>query len=737
MKEAFLTKASKVTHLPILIFPGFMSSGLEIRKSQSRKNWEGKRIWLNLGSLGLSALYFGSAQRRKEIDERSKETNKSNDDEQQEQQQQFSYKSSWLEHMRLNDSDLCTDPPGIQVRAISGLEGVDYLTPGTFTNLVSYVFGPVIEALKLSGGYTEGVNLEAAPYDWRLPPAALEERDQYFSRTLKQVENLYRSSHNTPVVLLGHSMGTKTAHYFLNFAIMKRGQAWVDKYIHTYLPVGAPHLGAPKSLRSIITGDKMGLDAFLNDEEALALGRSIGSGPWLFPQTLPPGAPSSVYVRPHGVLEITIDTPLDTTELVNKRTSMSKPNRYQLIVTYGNDTKESSNRKLCTPFVGTMSSSNPCDKVLFTEKFTFATLPDAGDAAKDGKLQIFLQEPGIAAAKKEKEKDPMCFCSLFCCLLKWITCCCILDYAYRLVRLILCGLMRSMVLSADAITGGVGGGANLAFSAGYVDIPPAVWDGKRVTRKIRLYHKDDYQKYEKFLCFFIWKKPRIANLQVQMRWIPSATEASLPSVLCSPVCQPSSSQPARTHPTLAISHANKKHVEYRPLTGQDILEREGLTGTLDFIRNVYDKDSDLGPRTVSASDPPPVKRIHAIYGINRMTEVGGIYKRANSCLVQSRLKNLYQLDVKASIENKKSGYKIQNGLLYETPQTRQAVADGTTVCGDGTVPYWSLQHCKTWKSPERQVTVVELDKAEHREILADARFHKELLKYCLIPKESV
>ena len=73
----------------------------------------------------------------------------------------------------------------------------------------------------------------------------------------------------------------------------------------------------------------------------------------------------------------------------------------------------------------------------------------------------------------------------------------------------------------------------------------------------------------------------------------------------------------------------------------------------------------------------------------------------------------------------------------ETKKTPQEVAGGRKVSGDGTVPYWSLQHCKTWKGPKRDVTVVELDKAEHREILADARFHKALLDYCRIEKESV
>ena len=185
-----------------------------------------------------------------------------------------------------------------------------------------------------------------------------------------------------------------------------------------------------------------------------------------------------------------------------------------------------------------------------------------------------------------------------------------------------------------------------------------------------------------------------------------------------------------------IYHSSKKHETYQEFAGHDILEREGLDGTLTLIRDVYDKDAKIGPRTKSSSDAPPVQRIHAIYGTNLPTEVGGVYKRKDNALAQNHLRNLYQLDSKACVDGT-SGYTLKQGILYETPKTRQAVAGNLAVCGDGTVPYWSLQHCKTWESSGRRVSVVELDKAEHREILADARFHQALLDYCRIQKEPV
>lgn len=147
------------------------------------------------------------------------------------------------------------------MRAMSGLAGVDYLTPNNpLTQLVSYVFGPVIKAL-VRVGYEDGLNLDAAPYDWRLTPAELERRDGYFTRTMAQVERLYESNGRTPVVLVCHSLGTRVGHYLCDFA----GREWCDRHVHTYMPVGAPHLGAPKALRGNITGDAMVSCSFFSE----------------------------------------------------------------------------------------------------------------------------------------------------------------------------------------------------------------------------------------------------------------------------------------------------------------------------------------------------------------------------------------------------------------------------------------------------------------------------------------
>ena len=48
--------AGRRPRLPVLIVPGFMSSGLVVERSAIKRSWEGKRLWLNLVSLGLGGL---------------------------------------------------------------------------------------------------------------------------------------------------------------------------------------------------------------------------------------------------------------------------------------------------------------------------------------------------------------------------------------------------------------------------------------------------------------------------------------------------------------------------------------------------------------------------------------------------------------------------------------------------------------------------------------------------------
>jgi hypothetical protein len=406
----------------------------------------------------------------------------------------------------------------------------------------------------------------------------------------------------------------------------------------------------------------------------------------------------------------------------------------------------SSKRVVTTPF----KVSDRQDRVSFaSEKIFFTTdvNPKENRNHAEMTLQFLLQEPGIAAAKYEKKgkqetqetqetkSNPLCcllkFLTCWCiivriynflfCLLKWLSCWCITGYIYKFLKCLTCGIVQSMLVSADVISTTVGGSTTLAFTEP-VPLNDKVWSGKPVKMELQLYHKDDSET-EGCLCCLSRLQRRASTIKIQIQWIPYNKTKSFRTI-CSPVARPSLDRSSTLH--LGVK---AKGVDCQEFSGYDIMEREGLEDILRVVKTTYDNDAKMGPRGISSSQPPPVKRVHSIYGINLPTEMAGIYKRKDNCLSNDRLRNLYKLDSKATVDLA-SGYTVKGGLMFETKDTKQTVAGGRRVSGDGTVPFWSLQHAKSWQGPSCEVSVVELEGAEHREILADARFHKAVLDYC-------
>jgi len=87
-------------------------------------------------------------------------------------------------------------------------------------------------------------------------------------------------------------MGNRTFQYFLNWVkdgngppaeTGEQGQDWIDRFIYSFIAVGPPFLGAPKALRSTASGDRLGLEGFLSEQEGLTFGRTIGTGAFLYP----------------------------------------------------------------------------------------------------------------------------------------------------------------------------------------------------------------------------------------------------------------------------------------------------------------------------------------------------------------------------------------------------------------------------------------------------------------------
>lgn len=194
-------------------------------------------------------------------------------------------------------------------------------------------------------------------------------------------------------------------------------------------------------------------------------------------------------------------------------------------------------------------------------------------------------------------------------------------------------------------------------------------------------------------------------------------------------------------------------VEYDVWSGTDLFKNDGFVDTMfDMVEKYYEGDP-LGPITKSALDTPPVNCIRSIYGINVPTEVGAIYRKVPVVTVGDNVADSrYMLDKSAMFpsdaevlsdnrddnmwaKSNLSSYKLQDGIVTETPMTLQNVPghkEQRRVCGDGTVPYWNMVHALTWKDDVDELTVDELDGAVHRDIIADERFFALLKRYCRI-----
>eukprot|EP01094_Clydonella_sp_ATCC50884_P022494 TRINITY_DN5186_c0_g1_i2.p1 TRINITY_DN5186_c0_g1~~TRINITY_DN5186_c0_g1_i2.p1 ORF type:complete len:1026 (-),score=294.33 TRINITY_DN5186_c0_g1_i2:182-3052(-) len=257
-------KSEKCTpRFPVVLVPGLASTALEVWDSEEAPEWLGERVWIDVNKIGSLA----QVQKVKNMLRSSK---KSDDD--------SAPGRKWLRHLCLLD-DGFSDPPGIKTRPCEGLGAIDYLSHAALTRGPSYVWSFVIRAL-IDLGYDRR-NLIAAPYDWRLPPSKLEERDGFFSQMKLQVQQAH-AINKERVVLIGHSMGCRATQWFL-WWLKCTDPTFIDEHIHAFMALGPPFLGAPKLLRGSVTGDAMGLDMFLQLKEGLHLAQRLGSLPWLLP----------------------------------------------------------------------------------------------------------------------------------------------------------------------------------------------------------------------------------------------------------------------------------------------------------------------------------------------------------------------------------------------------------------------------------------------------------------------
>lgn len=74
-----------------------------------------------------------------------------------------------------------------------------------------------------------------APFDWRISPIELEERDSFFTTLKYKIETAVKC-HQRPAIIMSHSMGSNMFLYFCDWLrfIDKPSIGW-EKWIRTYI----------------------------------------------------------------------------------------------------------------------------------------------------------------------------------------------------------------------------------------------------------------------------------------------------------------------------------------------------------------------------------------------------------------------------------------------------------------------------------------------------------------------
>jgi len=235
----------------VVILPGMGGSAMQAKISKDDaphfwcwQNWdEWFRVWLPLVELLAQDCWFDNLK--------------------------VLYNASTDEY--LNVHGVTTD-----VIDFGDLDGIDYMDywfgfPISFTSYYSSLIASLEEI-----GYEGGKTMYGAPFDWRVPTTKHELDEEGFNARVKQLIERAYYRENKRVNVITHSLGGPTALAFLN----TMDQAWLDKYISTFIPIAGPWNGSPKALRTTISGDNFGIEILginlLNIDAVAQLAKQAG-----------------------------------------------------------------------------------------------------------------------------------------------------------------------------------------------------------------------------------------------------------------------------------------------------------------------------------------------------------------------------------------------------------------------------------------------------------------------------
>eukprot|EP00053_Salpingoeca_punica_P018375 m.179848 g.179848 ORF g.179848 m.179848 type:complete len:1076 (+) comp17417_c0_seq2:281-3508(+) len=255
---------------PVVLFPGFMSSRLSAWKTKACTG-------MNIEVMEPLWISIERIMQTISVD-----------------------KNCWLGCLSLGPNQ--TDHEECKIRPREGISAVSELYPGPFRGPTT-IFRSVIEYLATEWGY-DANSIVAMPYDWRLSPDKMEERDAFFTKAKTSIE-IATQHHGLPTVFISHSLGGMVVNYF--FEWLKRTdpnwEAWCQKHVQASIGLGIPLLGSFNTLYALLHGDTMGLP--ITAHQAREFGVTFGSALWMMPvpdnaEPVPPSQRSIRFRKDHA-----------------------------------------------------------------------------------------------------------------------------------------------------------------------------------------------------------------------------------------------------------------------------------------------------------------------------------------------------------------------------------------------------------------------------------------------------
>jgi len=178
----------------------------------------------------------------------------------------------------------------VRVKEFDKISTLERLTDGFgFIGALDY-FKLVSDTLVSKAKLKKDITIRAAPYDWR---KGLNELTSYFSQLQRQVEDAFTKGGNTPVVMVGHSLGCLVTMKFLQ----TRTQAWKDKHVTSFVSVNGPFGGAVKGMIALIHGYNLDI-SFLPAPQVREMQRTFLSTFTLLPNRLAFGQDFPLFFGP-------------------------------------------------------------------------------------------------------------------------------------------------------------------------------------------------------------------------------------------------------------------------------------------------------------------------------------------------------------------------------------------------------------------------------------------------------